>query len=656
MNTINTLVYLLPDHEIVSKIIYLMCRNNTVRPELANTCLINHIIEFLKKGYDHYLIQAMCHLLKCPHNRLRFSRLEHGINIFIDLLCNKDPVPKKLALHTLIYFQYSNILLKALIKKNLIPLLIKDLSLYVKSNKVLHVREDESKVQSFNTNSSPSICTSPARTSSMSPITSNKTTYSPLKDDNITTNTNSPDYSPVCESFDTESVNADESKSDISDIIEEEIFVELPNTYVSLTRGGIIIEALTNIIYAQNISELLASKDVWETMFDYIDYIKDEDINTNVVKILDKITCEVQNFKGILIDGFILSVHQRMCRPIHDLDKCKTCVLKNVIGIKIITNASNTFQSKFAEDMMISKMIEPDTSDTNQKLKTLISVTAPLVIQTRPKQLIEMLCRYKVYTNLCNIILDDQNPSFGDAVGAIMSLFKTLKIIYKKPHYERCRSNQKCRNRVFPKKTTVTLVMDDGTLINANKSFLSLKSPMFEAMFRCGGFKEAYENTIRLNDITSECFNCLLRLLDDYCECKLPTNINVFLELIIITDKYMLNELFDRIYPAFMKYMSVENCSIIYEWVKKTGFRLQINPSADFEVIKYLLHSNSKFSDRVKAIQDITRNDYGQHFIDDLSIILKPGLECSIYGDHNATSSLFYLSHFPNALETLKMT
>lgn len=53
----------------------------------------------------------MCQLLKCPHNRLRFASLEHGITIFMDLLCNTDPIPKKLALHTLVYFQYSNNLL-----------------------------------------------------------------------------------------------------------------------------------------------------------------------------------------------------------------------------------------------------------------------------------------------------------------------------------------------------------------------------------------------------------------------------------------------------------------------------------------------------------------------------------------------------------------
>jgi len=35
--------------------------------------------------------------------------------------------------------------------------------------------------------------------------------------DNIATDSYSPYYSPVCESFDNESINADESKSDVSE-------------------------------------------------------------------------------------------------------------------------------------------------------------------------------------------------------------------------------------------------------------------------------------------------------------------------------------------------------------------------------------------------------------------------------------------------------
>lgn len=268
-----------------------------------------------------------------------------------------------------------------------------------------------------------------------------------------------------------------------------------------------------------------------------------------------------------------------------------------------------------------------------------------------------MLCRYKAYIYLCNIIKDSENPKFDDAVGALMSLFKILKLNYRISEYNHCINNRNCHKNIFPKKTTVTLVLDDGTLINTNKSFLSLKSPMFEAMFRYGGFKESYENTIRLCDVSSECFKYLLLLLEKYCECLLPTNINVFLELIVITDKYMLIELFENLCKISVKYMSVENCSTIYEWVNETVCRFKLGSNGNFDVVKYLFSSNSRFPERVEAIKNISRSKYGQVFIDEFSTILKSGLEKSICGSYRGSSiSQFYISHFPNALENIKMT
>lgn len=268
---------------------------------------------------------------------------------------------------------------------------------------------------------------------------------------------------------------------------------------------------------------------------------------------------------------------------------------------------------------------------------------------SQPQQLLVMLSKYKVFDNLCNIIRDSQNPSFSDAVGALMALFKTSNITYPKPESKQCKDKD-CHKKIVKKETTVTLALDDGALINTNKSFLSLKSPMFEAMFRCGGFKEAYQKTIRLNDVSSECIKSFLCILEVYCDCLLPKNINVLLELIMITDKYMLHELSEKINMVMINSMSVDNCHIIYEWVKEIGFQLKIGSDVGQDVVKYLFTSNARFPDRVEAIKKISRSKYGKFFIEDLTTILKLGLASitSIRGD---TISLFYLSKFASDLD-----
>lgn len=69
-----------------------------------------------------------------------------------------------------------------------------------------------------------------------------------------------------------------------------------------------------------------------------------------------------------------------MCRPVHELELCTCCSVRNDIGVDIIKNATTTFESQFADSLMISIMNEPSTS-ANPSLKKIVSVTIPLVIQ-----------------------------------------------------------------------------------------------------------------------------------------------------------------------------------------------------------------------------------------------------------------------------------
>lgn len=89
---------------------------------------------------------------------------------------------------------------------------------------------------------------------------------------------------------------------------------------------------------------------------------------------------EVLNLNSILTDELILTTHRRLCRPIHELESCNYCMIRNKLGMRIIKNAQS-FSSKFGEGMMTGIMDEPDTPDTKLKLKILVSVHVPIVIQ-----------------------------------------------------------------------------------------------------------------------------------------------------------------------------------------------------------------------------------------------------------------------------------
>jgi len=104
-----------------------------------------------------------------------------------------------------------------MIKDGLILMLMKNLSTYIQANKTPHPCPSEVKLKSFDTSSTFVSCASPAGSSGMSPNLPARTSCTPPLDESIATDSYSPYYSPVCESFDNESSNTDESESNVSD-------------------------------------------------------------------------------------------------------------------------------------------------------------------------------------------------------------------------------------------------------------------------------------------------------------------------------------------------------------------------------------------------------------------------------------------------------
>lgn len=105
-----------------------------------------------------------------------------------------------------------------MVKDGLILMLMKNLSTYIQANKKPHPCPSEVKPKSLDTSSTYLVsCASPAGSSGMSPNLSARTSYTPPLDENIATDLYSPYYSPVYESFDNESINTDESESNVSD-------------------------------------------------------------------------------------------------------------------------------------------------------------------------------------------------------------------------------------------------------------------------------------------------------------------------------------------------------------------------------------------------------------------------------------------------------
>lgn len=116
-------------------------------------------------------------------------------------------------------------------KQGLIPILIKNLSSYIETHKIPHLCRIKMEPKPLDTTSLFVSCASPSGSSSMSPSSPVRVSWTPPKEDRLNKIPNycpSPNYSPVCESFDSESINGDESKSDTS---EYDLVIEVKYNY-----------------------------------------------------------------------------------------------------------------------------------------------------------------------------------------------------------------------------------------------------------------------------------------------------------------------------------------------------------------------------------------------------------------------------------------
>lgn len=103
-----------------------------------------------------------------------------------------------------------------MVSKGLIQILVNNLTSCVQQHKIYHVHRSEIKCKPPLGASPVDNSASPPGSSGMSPRIPVIETGTLNMDDNIVTNSYSPCYSPVCESFDNESIG-DESNSDISE-------------------------------------------------------------------------------------------------------------------------------------------------------------------------------------------------------------------------------------------------------------------------------------------------------------------------------------------------------------------------------------------------------------------------------------------------------
>ena len=188
-----------------------------------------------------------------------------------------------------------------------------------------------------------------------------------------------------------------------------------------------------------------------------------------------------------------------------------------------------------------------------------------------------------------------------------------------------------CYRSISQAEDNLTLLLDDGTSVAANKDILCDSCPVFAAMFS-GSFSESGQSSIPLPQTTSPALSCLLHYLYNCRLCPQFSNLSIptLLELVSLSDKYLLSDL----------NMTVSHCIIrrcvsgpdlveLYRLALQKKYPVQCggNPGTLAQsTVCTLLVGDMPTRDRVKLIKKLVCSELAGDFIDDVSKMLREKL------------------------------
>lgn len=181
-------------------------------------------------------------------------------------------------------------------------------------------------------------------------------------------------------------------------------------------------------------------------------------------------------------------------------------------------------------------------------------------------------------------------------------------------------------------KTVVTFKLDDGSLVAADRDFLSIKSDYFNTLL-CGDFKESQEAEIALKNVDEKTFKCLLNLLNCNVNRGLLLKVNLdlttLLDVILLADKYLLADLCSSLTESVEKFrITSRTVPRIYQWSVESGTNI-----LRVETIAYALVANIGDNERFSMFRNLFDLGLSEQLVEDIHKLLERFLNASIYSE-----------------------
>lgn len=561
------------------------------RVQLCKAGVVEAIVNRLEEGKTNsYLITGLS--LMCRESMIRASLrgTSNGFKTLLALLMNKKAkhfYPE--ILDAITQFNYDKASLLAMVRCGLIGVLVEKLGEYTKAHCNGHSEAIAPETMG------PASPLSPASSWAASP------SPPPLSPPNR--NNSNPDYSPRC--------STPTSDSSCSSPIPP-----LERSYSDSPVGldGHIIDVLAHLTYLAIPMRALASRITISTFLDYLSGLPYPRYQSNFHKAVRTFSAIVEckhYWNTLLDDESVLNIHARLCRPLHE--DCWECKRLQKTGLGVLQEVGKTAQSGLGEGEITYRLM-----GASPTARLTAALTIPYVIR-QPSLLQLLLFSHKGLRN----ILEGLSSRIDEAVPSLHWLFTTLAIQNPQQPIQMCSS---CEIGSIRKEGNVLFTLDDGSTVSANKESLSHSCPVFEAMFR-GGFKESLQSSVRLSDISPDCLSHLTRVLPEYCSCALPKDLPVLLEMISVSDRFLLPDLTKKVVTVVRdSALSYLTACHIYDWGLTVGQQYEVSSKLAENTVKFLFTSEMLESQRIFAVSRILESENREKFLEDITTLIKLGL------------------------------
>lgn len=177
----------------------------------------------------------------------------------------------------------------------------------------------------------------------------------------------------------------------------------------------------------------------------------------------------------------------------------------------------------------------------------------------------------------------------------------------------------------------ISLVIDDGSKIAANKEILSSSCPVFAAMFS-GSFSESGQSAIPIPHASFSAVSCLIHYLYSCLLCKHYSDLSIptLLELVSLSDQYLLPDLNQAVSHCIIKrFVSGPHLVELYRLALQKKYPVQcggIPGTLAKATLCTLLVGDMPTRDRVGLVMKLVSSDLAGDFLDDVGKMLREKL------------------------------